>query len=263
MVLNYFQVRSAPPPGAPGPNPPLGAPSNDNNIHTMLGINARSGQWRNRSRGLIGSRCPWPSKSRRWLASTWSCWTPRLHRTCLWSSPWSSTCPPRTSSTNCRSTTRSTRTWPRPLFRVSPWLQTRHRRGHRGGGLSGGEECFWHTITNMIFLISKYFELCKTKSVFTWKFLPIIQGLTHSDVSLGAAVWKVRQSVRANPTDGRHHEYRLQERAVCRLRHLLPPQTVQHQGQVQQEHADALPRRDHREKSSSIVDFLCKLYCIF
>ena len=45
----------------------------------------------------------------------------------------------------------------------------------------------------MIFLISKYFELCKTKSVFTWKFLPIIQGFTHSDVSLGAAVSKVRK----------------------------------------------------------------------
>ena len=38
MVLNYFQVSSTPPPGAPGPTPPLGAPSNDNNIHTVLGI---------------------------------------------------------------------------------------------------------------------------------------------------------------------------------------------------------------------------------
>ena len=97
----------------------------------------------------------------------------------------------------------------------------------------------------MIFLISKYFELCKTKSVFTWKFLPIIQGFTHSDVSLGAAVSKVRQSVRANLADGQHHEYRLQKRAVRRLRHLLPPQTVQHQGQRQQAHITPLPGRDY------------------
>ena len=46
----------------------------------------------------------------------------------------------------------------------------------------------------------------------------------------GSEEQEVRQAARADPPHRQHHEHRLQERAVRRLRHQLPPKAQQHKG---------------------------------